>query len=297
MTGAERGFLLLGSQLGDPTRKPLSTAAMRQLARRVRSDGKSEADRDLQKRDIVALGYGEQMAQHILDLLNDDQVLRYYLRKAKQAGCVPITRISDEYPQILRCRLGDEAPAVLWAKGDISLLEKPMIALVGSRDISAHNRAFAAEVGFQAAKQGYVLVSGNARGADKVAQKACLDNGGCVISVVADELATHGSAERILYISEEDFDAPFTAQRALSRNRVIHALADKTFVAQCSPGMGGTWDGSVKNLRHGWSPVFCFADGSEASCQLEQMGAQLVDITQLGNINSLISRFENLFDQ
>lgn len=297
MTGPELGFLLLGSQLGDPGRKPLSTAAMRQLAQRVKSSERSEGDRELKKADIMALGYGERMAQHIVDLLSDGQLLSYYLRKARQVGCVPLTRISKGYPEILRTRLGDEAPAVLWAKGDTTILEKPMIALVGSRDIAAENKAFSAEVGRQAALHGYVLVSGNARGADKIAQNACIDNGGYVVSVVADKLDFHSSNERILYLSEEDFDAPFTSQRALSRNRVIHALADKTFVAQSNRGTGGTWDGSVKNLRNGWSPLFCFDDGSAASSQLEQMGAQCIAIDQLGNLDSLISQFQNLFDQ
>lgn len=297
MIGPELGFLLLGSRLGDPQRKPLSTAAMRQLAQRVKSCVKVTDDRDLQMQDIVALGYGEYMAKRIVDLLSDEQLLSYYLRKAKQAGCVALTRISKAYPQILRTRLGDDAPAVLWAKGDISILEKPMIALVGSRDIAAQNKAFAAEVGRQAALQGYVLVSGNARGADQIAQKACLDNGGYVVCVVADALSAHSIKERILYISEDDFDAPFTSQRALSRNRVIHALADKVFVAQCSLGAGGTWDGSVKNLRNGWSPLFCFDDGSAAASQLEEFGAQCIDVSQLGNMNSLKSQFETFFDQ
>lgn len=297
MTGPELGFLLLGSQLGDPQRKPLSTAAMRQLAGRVKSVAKPDSDRTLQKQDMIAIGYGDQMAQHIVDLLRDEQLLSYYLRKAKQADCEPLTRISTAYPQILRKRLGDDAPAVLWAKGDISILEKPMISLVGSRDIAAQNKGFAAEVGRQAALQGYVLVSGNARGADQIAQNACLENGGYVISVVADELEFHSNKERVLYLSEEDFDAPFTSQRALSRNRVIHALADKTFVAQCDLGMGGTWAGSMKNLRNGWSPLFCFDDGSEAVTQLEQFGAQCIDMAQLGNIHSLTSQFQSFFDQ
>lgn len=297
MTGAESGFLLLGSQLGNPERKPLSTAALRQLAQRVKSCEKVTNDRDLQVQDVVSLGYGNQMAQRIVDLLSDEQLLSCYLRKAKQAGCVPLTRISKAYPQILRTRLGDDAPAVLWAKGDLAILEKPMIALVGSRDIAVRNKAFAAEVGRQAALQGYVLVSGNARGADQIAQKACLDNGGCVVSVVADELEYHSNKERVLYLSEEDFDAPFTSQRALSRNRVIHSLAEKTFVAQCNLGIGGTWDGSVKNLRNGWSPLFCFDDGSESASQLEDFGAQCIDISQLGNMNNLKSQFETFFDQ
>ena len=48
------------------------------------------------------------------------------------------------------------------------------------------------------------------------------------------------------------------------------------FVAQAELERGGTWDGTVKNLRFGWSPVLCFRDGSLASRELEQMGAYLI---------------------
>ena len=297
MTGAERGFLLLGSQLGDPERRPLTTAAMRQLAGRVKGTEAPGTDRELQLQDIMALGYGEQMAQRILELLRDEELLAYYLRKASRAGCVPLTRISKDYPQVLRTRLGAESPGVLWAKGDVGILKMPMIALVGSRDICPENKAFAAEAGRQAAQQGYALVSGNARGADKIAQKACLDQGGCIVSIVADALTEHRHRERVLYLSEEDFDAAFCAQRALSRNRVIHALGDKTLVAQCACGTGGTWDGTVKNLRRGWSPVFCFGDGSDAAAQLEQMGAECISCRDLNNFKALTSKYATFFDQ
>ena len=130
-------------------------------------------------------------------------------------------------------------------------------------------------------------MSGNARGADQTAQNACLEAGGKVVCVVADSLAEHTLRENVLYISEDDFDAPFSAQRALSRNRVIHSLGSCAFVAQCGYQTGGTWDGTVKNLRFGWSDVYCFADGSPACGLLGEMGAQNIEICQLTDFISL----------
>ena len=132
-----------------------------------------------------------------------------------------------------------------------------------------------------------MLVSGNARGADSIAQKACLDAGGQVISVVADALMTQRDWDNVLYLSEEGFDCAFTSARALSRNRVIHALGEKTFVAQCSVGKGGTWSGTVRNLKEGWSPLFCFLDGSEAARQLVQLGVCGISRESLENFNEL----------
>lgn len=287
MRGPERGFLLLSSCLGDPDRKPLTTAQLRTLADRSWQLDAPTEERELQEADLMALGYSRDMAARIIGLLSQEAVLDHYLSRGRRADCVPLTRVSEGYPLLLRKRLGLDSPGVLWAKGDLELLNKPKLALVGSRELNPENQRFAEEAGRQAALQGYVLVSGNARGADRCAQESCLRCGGQVISVVADELSRHSLRENVLYLSEEDFDLGFSAQRALSRNRVIHALGEKTLVAQCSLGMGGSWDGTVKNLRFGWSAVFCFNDGSEASLQLEQMGAELIEPAQLGDISQL----------
>ena len=179
----------------------------------------------------------------------------------------------------------------------MELLKEPTVSLVGSRELREDNWRFAAEVGRQAALQGYVLVSGNARGADRAAQDSCLAHGGKVISVVADELWKQPQKENILYLSEDGYEEAFSAQRALSRNRVIHALGLKTFVAQASMKTGGTWHGTVKNLRFGWSPVFCYDDGSEASKMLCQMGASAVGMDDLNSIYDLAQNQTNLFDR
>ena len=139
--------------------------------------------------------------------------------------------------------------------------------------VVTHEMGFAREVGRQAARQGYTLVSGNAKGADQAAQEACLEAGGRVISVIADSLQDKEEREGLLYLSLDSFDAPFSPARALHRNRVIHALGQLTFVAQCSQGTGGTWDGTVTNLRQSLSPVFCFQDGTAATEALQSMGA------------------------
>ncbi len=297
MTGAEKGFLLLSSCLGDPERVPLTAAQLRTLAQRVRQREQSYTGGDLTLQHLMALGFGREMSSRILLLLNQEPLLKRYLDRAQQMDCIPVSRPDIRFPQKLRRRLGLDCPGVLWTKGDLSFLEKPMIALVGSRDILPDNQSFAREVGRQAALQGYILVSGNARGADRAAQNACLDADGQVISVIADDLSGVQPRRNVLYISLEDFDAPFSAQRALSRNRVIHAMAEKTFVAQCSAGKGGTWDGSLKNLKGNWSPLFCFDDGSEGIRQLICMGAEPVTAELLDNLPKLRSKFVSFLDQ
>ena len=297
MNPRERGFALLSSHLGDPGRRPLTAPQLRVLARRTVEMEREEADRDLTAGDLSALGYGREMAEHIVHLLDQEDVLDHYLSRGRRAGCTPVTRVSTEYPLLLRKNLGLDSPGILWARGDLSLLNTPAVALVGSRDLNPDNRKFAGEAGRQAAIQGLTLVSGNARGADRTAQEAALEAGGTVISIVADELAKLPLRKNVLYLSEDGFEEPFSAMRALSRNRCIHAMVWRTFVAQTSNGMGGTWDGTVKNLRAGWSGVYCFHDGSEGMERLLAMGAMPVEIEDLKDFGALPEKEKSLFDR
>lgn len=297
MNPRERGFLLLTSHLGDPQSKVLTIPQLRTLAKCVGASELGQRDGEVTAEALMELGYNRPFAQRVLTLLDREEQLQWYLSKAKSNGCVPITRVSDAYPDRLRKVLGLDAPGVLWAKGDMDLLLQPKISVVGSRELLPDNLTFAREVGRQAARQGFALVSGNARGADRAAQDSCLEFGGRVISIVADELINHPLRKNVLYLSEDGFDLAFSPQRALARNRIIHSLSSKTFVAQCRLGQGGTWDGTKNNLRHGFSDVFCFADGSDAVRELEQMGAQVVTAEALQEIAALQSKDIKFIDQ
>ena len=287
MTPREKGFLLLTSHLGNPQRPVLTTAQLRVLAERVRQSECIQPEWEVTSADLSRLGYNREMSQRIVRLLEEEQLLESYLRRGAQAGCIALTRVSPGYPLILRQRLGLDSPGCLWGKGDWNLLGTPAISLVGSRELEKDNRMFAQQAGRHAAKQGLTLISGNARGADRTAQEACLEAGGSVISIIADELTKVEPREHVLYLSEDGFDEGFSAQRALSRNRCIHALGQIVFVAQAALGKGGTWDGTVRNLRFGWSPVACFRDGSPASLELEQMGAYLIGTEDLKDFSTL----------
>lgn len=295
MNGREKGFLLLTSHLADPERKPLTVPQLRKLTQRMRLAAREDNNRDMTAEDLLPLGYARQEAERIVDLLGQTDQLSWYVQKGARSGCVPVTRVSESYPLILRRRLGLDSPGCLWAKGDLTLLQNPMIALVGSRTLRQENDFFAYEAGRQAALQGITLVSGNAKGADMTAQNACLEHGGTVVSIVADRLEEKPDEERVLYLSEDGYDLPFSPQRALSRNRVIHCLGRIVLIAQCTCGKGGTWDGTTQNLRKGWSGTFCFDDRSPAAIELSQMGVSLIGTEQLCDLAALKAE-RNLFD-
>lgn len=297
MNSREEGFLLLTGRLGDPNRRPLTVAQLRELERCVLRSERPLDDRELLPGDLTALGCSEETAEKVVSLLDDRSLLYTYIERGRAKGCAPLSRVSHGYPGKLHRCLKEEAPGGIWYRGNSTLLQRPAVALVGSRDLAEENSKFASCAGELAAQYGFTLISGNARGADTLAQESCLRAGGTVICVVADSLLRHGPHDRVLYISEEGYDLPFSPQRALSRNRLIHSMAYCTFVAQCSNGTGGTWDGTCRNLRGDWSTVYCMPDGSAAIVKLYQMGAKLVktpDLPQLfQEISSEFGYFHN----
>lgn len=290
MTQGELGFILLASHLGCPTRDVLSVPQLRSVAELMADVRVKDPDKELEVSDLINLGFDFLLAENVAELLETPEKAEAYIARGAELDCIPLTWVSPEYPDILRGKLGTDAPGVLWAKGDLTLLNTSAVALVGSRDLQSVGASFALQVGKQAAKQGYTLISGNARGADRFAQEAALENGGSVISVVADGLMDKPLRNHVLYLSQEDYDACFSPYRALGRNRVIHALAQGVFVAQCGLYKGGTWSGTYQNLRRGWTKVYANQDGSQASQALKALGAELVTSAELRNIAKLLNQ-------
>lgn len=275
MRAAEEGLLLLCCQLPGQTEKPLTLAQLRELGKRARAFGLAGSDpmRDVTAADLRRLGYAEDEAQRITALLGREEALRAYLCAAEARGIFPVTRLDARFPARLRQSLGALCPAVLFAKGDMALLAARCVSVVGSRALTASGQAFAEQAGHMIAKAGLVLSSGGAAGADTAAQLACLSAGGAAVVFPAGSLLDCEARENVLYLSEQAYDQPFSAQRALARNRLIHAMGEKVLVAQCTCGRGGTWEGTTENLRRGYSPVFVHDDGSDGAGALIARGA------------------------
>lgn len=277
MTAAEAGVLLLCCRLGDPDCKPLTAPQFRELGHRVRASSPArDSLQDLSVSDLTALGYDETQAETMLRLLDRERLLTDYLRRAEDMGIHPLTRISPGYPKQLSSALGFSAPTVLFYKGSVSLLTQPCVAMVGSRQLRPENEAFTRKMGRYLAETKRVLVSGGALGADRVAQSACLSHGGSAIIFTAERLKDCKTEENTLFLSADGYDAPFSTPRALTRNKYIHVQGQKALAVQCTLEKGGTWQGSMENLTHGWSPLYAFNDGSDSMRALEERGAVLI---------------------
>ena len=152
----------------------------------------------------------------------------------------------SRYPAWLR--VVPDPPPVIWARGDLSVLEQPSVAIVGSRAASQYARTVARSLAAGLTRAGIVVTSGLARGVDGAAHAGCLDAGGRTIAVVGTGVdvvypAEHAElAERIanagLLVSELEPGAPPNAWHFPRRNRIISGLSRAVVVVEASEKSG-----------------------------------------------------------
>jgi DNA processing protein len=140
----------------------------------------------------------------------------------------------------------ETAPPVLATRGDISLLERPAVAIVGARNASAAGVRFARQIAADLAAQDLVVVSGLARGIDAAAHQGALAGG--TVAVVAggvdvvyppENAALMAQiAEQGLIVAEQMPGVEPQARHFPRRNRIIAGLAAGTLVVEGAPKSG-----------------------------------------------------------
>ena len=150
----------------------------------------------------------------------------------------------QDYPALLA--EADDAPPALIASGNLGLLVRPMVAMVGARNASAAAVRFARQLAHDLAALGYVVVSGLARGIDTAAHRGAIEGG--TIGVIAggidifyppeNEALQHEMASRGLVLTEQALGTEPHARHFPSRNRIIAGLSQGTVVVEAAPKSG-----------------------------------------------------------
>lgn len=165
-------------------------------------------------------------------------------KAARLAGAVPLAIGAPGYPAAL-AEIPDPPP-LLWCIGNIDLLQRPMIALVGARNASSLGTRMARKLAGELGAEGHVVVSGLARGVDTAAHLAALETGtiavmaGGVDVVYPAENAVLGQEiqDRGLRISESPMGMVAQARHFPQRNRIISGLARGVVVVEAAARSG-----------------------------------------------------------
>ncbi len=139
----------------------------------------------------------------------------------------------------------ESAPPILVYKGDASLAQKPAIAMVGARNASAAAVKLARDFALELSAQGFVVVSGLARGIDGAAHQGAMPSTIGVIASGIDiayppqhETLQEQIAEQGLLLAEQPTGTEPRGRHFPSRNRIIAGLAQGTVVVEAAMKSG-----------------------------------------------------------
>lgn len=208
----------------------------------------------------------DDLVRQCSELVNADRLKRllgrgFLLSQAVerwQARAIWVIASTDPtYPQRLKERLKENAPAVLYGCGDAAILETGGLAVVGSRNATPALLKYTEHIGQLAAHAKQTVVSGGARGIDQASMQGALQADGKAVGMLADSLERAALNReyrsplmegRLVLVSPYDPLAGFNVGNAMQRNKLIYALADAALVISSDYQKGGTWAGAAEQL-------------------------------------------------
>jgi DNA processing protein len=152
---------------------------------------------------------------------------------------------NNRMPERLQ-RLSSPPRALFHTGADLEeLLERPVVAIVGSRKVTPYGHQVTTKLARELAEQGVVIVSGLALGVDALAHQAVLEADGLTIAVLPSPIEqivprSHVQlARRIVerggaLISEYAADMPPMKQNFVARNRLVAGLADALLITEAA---------------------------------------------------------------
>ena len=182
-----------------------------------------------------------------ISLYNNDIPYEEALKVYKSLPCRAVTILDYDYPQKLKQAY--RPPIVLFYYGDLSLLDKKIFAVVGSREMSDYGRQCTETIVTDMAKES-VIISGLAKGIDAAAHECAIRNSGRTIAVLGSGIDNcYPTENKELYeeikknhllISEYPYMATPDREHFPMRNRIITGLCDAIYIPQINSYMSGT---------------------------------------------------------
>jgi DNA processing protein len=214
--------------------------------RAVREVGSAEEILHLPLTGLEALQFPAQAVQFIADDKALDATYKE-LEALQKSGASFLTFADRDYPDRLREIF--DAPALLWIRGDASLLVRPSIAVVGTRHPTPYGSGMAEMLARDLATRGLVILSGMARGVDTSAHKGALAAKGKTIAVwgtgidiiypkenksLAEQIIANGGAI-VSEMPTGTFPAP---QNFPKRNRILSGMSVGVLVVEAGEHSG-----------------------------------------------------------
>ena len=199
------------------------------------------------------------------DIMDANSYAKRIIEKSEEANIGLISYYDAGYPDILKRTIDEEGrldpPLLLWYRGDISIIELPAIAVIGTREATPEGISGGTYIAGEFAKQSFNIVSGLAIGCDTCGHRGALNVGGKTTAFLANGL-DHDSiypsenqelAEEIvnkggLLLSEYSIGQTVNKYSLVARDRLQAGLSLATLVIQTGI-KGGTMHAAITNKK------------------------------------------------
>ncbi|HXI24804.1 MAG TPA: DNA-processing protein DprA [Pyrinomonadaceae bacterium] len=258
----------LGISDGEAGLSPLTLKEWNGLARRIHESGlkRPGALSGVSAQDLSRqLGIADTESERIARLLDRGGSIALELEQLAAGGIWCVTRVDDLYPSRIKNSLKHQAPPVLFGCGDASIFERLAVGIVGSRNVDDAGANFARRLGEICARSNVAVVSGGARGTDRIAMQGAMDAGGRAVGVLADSLTkTIRQTDvrnfivdgRLVLLTPYRPDNAFSIGGAMGRNKMIYGASEYSVIVSSNFEKGGTWAGAIEALTASWCPLF-----------------------------------------
>ncbi len=186
------------------------------------------------------------------------------LEDLNNRGIWVTTLFEPSYPSRLVDNLDRKAPPFLYVAGEEEHLKFTAVGFVGSRDADETDRGYTRQLVEKVIDDGFGVVSGGAKGIDETSEEIGLECGGPVIEFPAEGIhhcLQDGVIRDAVMKGQLTLASPYHPRSswnvgaAMGRNKLIHGFGKYTVVVRSGDETGGTWEGSIENIQHGWSPL------------------------------------------
>jgi DNA processing protein len=227
------------------------------------------------------------------------------IKRTLESGGSVLTPEDEAYPE--RLREIYDPPAVLWIRGDVSMLSRPGIAVVGTRQPSPYGAGMAELLSRDLANRRVVILSGMARGVDTAAHKGAIEAGGKTVAVwgtgidviypkenkkLAEQIVAMGGA----IVSEYPLGTFPAPQNFPIRNRILSGMSVGVLVIEAAEYSGTritarcameqnrdvyAAPGNVTN-NNAWGPNTLIKQGAKLTATWEDIWEDLPSQVRLG---------------
>lgn len=209
---------------------------------------------------MKVIGVKEDVARNVLESRTEAESLA---KELKENNIEVLWRGHPQYPVRFERILGDDAPPVIYTKGNLALLLDPAVGFCGSRKASDKGLLVTERCAGKLAGNGICIVSGYAHGVDMAAHRAALSCDGNTIFVLVEgilrfrqkaDISNLTNMDNHLIISQFSPRLSWNGRNAMARNSTIIGLSDAMILVE-SGLTGGTFAAGEETIKRG-QPLF-----------------------------------------